>query len=136
MGKYYDLTDGGARKVFGRRFNPARPRKTDTYNVWYLDERQYNKLTEEFGEEDSKVIMECIKKTFDLLFTNGPLTLEEGVVELNHYENSYLHIVRDADDGVFVAVTIDDTVYMVLLAFKTGSRDTFGKKVEEFRDSL
>ena len=136
MGKYHDLTFEGKHMVFGRNFYPNKPRKMDTYNLWSVSNKNYNRVVEEFGEDDAKTIVDVVNKTYELLFDDGPLTLEEQVIELESYENSYLYTVINDDHGVFVAATVDDTIYMVLMGFKTGSKDKFGKRFEEFRESL
>jgi hypothetical protein len=108
----------------------------DTYNLWSVSNKNYNRVVEVFGEDDAKTIVDVVNKTYELLFDDGPLTLEEQVIELESYENSYLYTVINDDHGVFVAATVDDTIYMVLMGFKTGSKDKFGKRFEEFCENF
>jgi hypothetical protein len=133
--RYTDLTNG-KHVVFGKKFYPERPRKEDTYNLWAAGEKEVEFLLQEFGEKDTKTIMDVVNECYEYIFDGSPNLPEEKVIELTNYECSYLHIVRDKDHSVFIAVTIDEAVFMVLTGWKTGFKDKLSKTFDKFYEDL
>lgn len=144
MGKCYNFT-GHTQYGFSRKLMINNTRRMVTYTMYYAGTKEWDALNKEFGEEDVKIMAETINAVRENLADSGPITLEESTTELNKYEASYLCVVRDGDNSVFVAATVEDSFYMLLTCWAAGGKEAvrilggkekFVEKVEEFRNSL